>query len=84
MEDIITSDYYNKNQIIYNLFWDRGCCNYGFWYKDTKSLAEAHHNTNDEIARKLNITTGDYVLDAGCGAGKTSSYLALKYTANFF
>ena len=49
---------------------------YGFWYEDTKSLAEAILNTNRFVVDALAIDFKDTVLDAGCGVGGTSMYVA--------
>jgi cyclopropane fatty-acyl-phospholipid synthase-like methyltransferase len=49
---------------------------YGFWYEDTKSLAEAILNTNKFVVDVLAIDSKDTVLDAGCGVGGTSMHIA--------
>jgi len=68
--------YYDKHQIIYTLFWSRTGLHYGFWYEDTKSLAEAILNTNRFVVDVLAIDDKDTVLDAGCGVGGSSIYIA--------
>jgi cyclopropane fatty-acyl-phospholipid synthase-like methyltransferase len=68
--------YYDTNQIFYTLFWSRTALHYGFWYEDTKSLAEAILNTNKFVVDILAIDSKDTVLDAGCGVGGTSMHIA--------
>jgi cyclopropane fatty-acyl-phospholipid synthase-like methyltransferase len=68
--------YYDKHQIIYTLFWSRTALHYGLWYEDTKSLAQAILNTNRLVVDALVIDSQDTVLDAGCGVGGTSIYVA--------
>src|SRR5437868_6451338 len=68
--------YYDRHQIIYTLFWSRTALHYGFWYEDTKSLAEAILNTNRFVVDALAIDFKDTVLDAGCGVGGTSMHVA--------
>lgn len=68
--------YYDRHQIIYTLFWSRTALHYGFWYEDTKSLAEAVLNTNRFVVDALAIDSRDTVLDAGCGVGGTSIHVA--------
>lgn len=70
------AEYYNTHQAIYNIFWSRTGMHYGFWYSNTKNLAEAISNTDEFVARVLEINSTDIVLDAGCGVGGTSIYLA--------
>ncbi|MCK4233685.1 class I SAM-dependent methyltransferase [candidate division WOR-3 bacterium] len=76
-------DYYNRNQILYNLFYSKGTggVHYGFWDKDTRSISKAIINTNKFVARYLDLSEDDRVLDAGCGIGGTSIYLARNYGA---
>src|SRR2546423_68140 len=57
--------YYDRHQIIYTLFWSRTALHYGFWYEDTKSLAEAVLNTNRFVVDALAIDSRDTVLDQG-------------------
>ncbi len=73
-KDIIR--YFDNHQIIYTLFWSRRALHCGFWYEDTKSLAEAILNTDKFIVDVLAIDSNDTVLDAGCGVGGTSIYIA--------
>lgn len=54
---------------------------HGLWYENTKSLREAYENSNKFIAECLEIKDTDTVLDAGCGHGGTSIYLAKNYGA---
>jgi tocopherol O-methyltransferase len=68
--------YYDRHQIIYTLFWSRTALHYGLWYEDTKSLTEAILNTNKLVVDALAIDSQDTVLDAGCGVGGTSIYVA--------
>jgi tocopherol O-methyltransferase len=68
--------YFDRHQIIYTLFWSRRALHCGFWYKDTKNLAEAIVNTDKFVLEVLAIDSGDTVLDAGCGVGGTSMHIA--------
>ncbi|HBZ73504.1 TPA: hypothetical protein DEO28_03270 [Candidatus Dependentiae bacterium] len=70
------AEYYNTHQINYNLFWSKTALHYGFWYDDTKNLAEAVSNTDKFIVDILDINSNDIVFDAGCGVGGTSIYIA--------
>src|SRR5207253_9880139 len=54
----------------------------GFWYEDTKNLAEAILNTDKFIVEVLAIDSSDTVLDAGCGVGGTSTFIAETTGAN--
>jgi len=68
--------YYDTHQFYYSHFWSPTALHYGLWYPETKSLAEAITNTNALLAKSLDIQTHDFVLDAGCGVGGTSIFIA--------
>jgi len=70
------AQYYDTSQWLYSLFWSKDALHYGFWYNDTKNLAEAIINENQFVCDTLGITAHDIVLDAGCGVGGTSFYIA--------
>lgn len=74
--------YYDECQIFYDLFWMNKknlAIHYGFWEKNTKNLHEALINENKAVAEKLEIEKSDIILDAGCGIGGTSIWLAENY-----
>ncbi len=71
-KDII--DYYKKNEFAYGL-WGKNM-HYGYWDKSTKTLRQATRKFNEVIAHTAHITEKDHVLDAGCGVGGASIYLA--------
>ncbi|TSC60543.1 MAG: UbiE/COQ5 family methyltransferase [Parcubacteria group bacterium LiPW_15] len=73
-EDIIK--YYDTHQFTYTHFWSPTALHYGLWYEDTKNLPEAITNTNKFVVNELAIDPSDTVLDAGCGVGGTSMYIA--------
>jgi cyclopropane fatty-acyl-phospholipid synthase-like methyltransferase len=68
--------YYDTYQSGYSRFWSPTAVHYGFWYEDTKSLGEAVRNTDRLVVDLLGIGPDDVVLDAGCGVGGTSLYIA--------
>jgi len=70
------SKYFDRHQIIYTLFWSRTSLHCGFWFENTKSLAEAIVNTDKFIVESLAVDPTDRVLDAGCGVGGTCIYIA--------
>jgi tocopherol O-methyltransferase len=74
-------EYYNRNQIFYTLFYSMGTggIHYGFWDEKTRHISDAIKNTNVFVAKQLELNRGDRVLDAGCGVGSTSIFLAQKY-----
>jgi cyclopropane fatty-acyl-phospholipid synthase-like methyltransferase len=73
--DIVS--YYRSNEFAYRL-WGRNM-HYGFWEKDTKTLRQATQRFNEVLARRARITDKDWVLDAGCGVGGSSIFLAKTY-----
>ena len=55
---------------------------YGIWDHKTKTLSEAIMNTNIQLADMGCISQNDYILDAGCGVGGSSIFLAKKFGCN--
>lgn len=75
------SDYYQHTRVHYNRFWklnEAKSLNYGFWEEGTKDLPEAFQNINNKIIEAGNISEVHHVLDAGCGVGGASTYIARK------
>lgn len=82
-EDV--QDYYRyfESWIGYKLFLS-GSKHFGYYPNKKKDISEdeAQRNMQDKIAEKLELTSEDVVLDAGCGEGVVSRYLAEEYQAN--
>jgi tocopherol O-methyltransferase len=75
--------YYDKLQWFYNLLariaGGPNSLHYGLWWDHTRNIAEALSNGDRFIAEKLALTPFDVVLDAGCGVGASSIFLARQY-----
>ncbi len=52
----------------------------GYW-KDAQNLAQAQQAKMDLIARKIGLTSGQHILDIGCGWGSFLQFAARKYGA---
>lgn len=75
-------DYYNYCESDYQLVWKLSksmAMHYGYWDSKTKHLSEALQRENEVLANKAKIKKSDYVLDAGCGVGGSSIFLAKKF-----
>lgn len=71
--------YYETCEANYLKWWDLDrslAMHAGFWDKSTKSLHEALHKENEILASIAKIAPEDSVLDAGCGVGGSSFFLA--------
>lgn len=77
--------YFDKTFPIYKKYWYRNsesyALHYGFWEKGTKTFDESLINTNKFLADKLKIKSTDTVLDAGCGVGGSSIWIAKNFQA---
>jgi SAM-dependent methyltransferase len=71
-------EYYDDTQILYNIFWSKAL-HYGFRDKGTKKLSDAIENTNRFVSKLLNLQENDYALDAGCGVGGSSFFMAKNF-----
>ena len=72
-------DYYDIAQVSYEDVWLLNDClalHYGFWELGVKSLRQALIKENEVLAHLVDIQQSDKVLDAGCGVGGSSIYLA--------
>jgi len=72
-------DFYNECYIDYRIFWklDKNLgIHYGFHDEKHKSHNEAVINMNRVLAGIVKITSKDKVLDAGCGIGGSSIWIA--------
>jgi tocopherol O-methyltransferase len=69
---------YDFNVALCRLLWsgDTHALHYGIWDASAQTHNEALLNTNRFLADKTGITSGEQVLDAGCGLGGSSLWLA--------
>jgi cyclopropane fatty-acyl-phospholipid synthase-like methyltransferase len=71
--------YYDLSEVHYRLFWQlekAHSLHYGYWDASTRSFHEALLNINKVLADLAGIREGESVLDAGCGVGGSSIWLA--------
>lgn len=71
--------YYDRTWVDYRLLWlnrDNLAIHFGYRSDDRASHAESLLNTNRVLADMARIAPGDRVLDAGCGIGGSSVWLA--------
>ena len=68
--------YYDETQVLYSNIWSAGALHYGFWDGRTRRRADAIRAMDRFVARELGLAMGSRVLDAGCGIGGTSIFLA--------
>ena len=70
--------HYDDTLPYYKHLWGRGAnaVHYGFWDKETKTVEEALLNENNFLAKVADIKSSDKVLDAGCGVGGSSVWIA--------
>lgn len=76
-------DYYDQCQSDYSLFWDlerSRALHAGYWDSTTHSLADALRRENEILAEMVGVKASDKILDAGCGVGGSSCFLAEKYS----
>lgn len=76
-EDI--SRYYDLSEVHYRRVWNLDksrSLHYGYWDESVKNFDEALLNINKVLADHAEIKEGEKVLDAGCGVGGSSIWLA--------
>jgi len=61
----------DKGEKLYDIFLDTKHRQYScaYWKEDTKTLEEAQQNKINHIIKKLNIKSGQKILEVGCGWG---------------
>lgn len=76
------SRYYDGSWFDYRVVWlDRGnlAKHFGYWDENTLSHSESLLNMNRQVAARAQPKPGERVLDAGCGIGGSSIWLARNY-----
>ena len=77
--------YYDLSQTHYKRVWNlqrSRSLHYGYWDNSTKNFHEALQNINKILATKAGIKKENNVLDAGCGIGGSSLWLAKNIGCN--
>ena len=72
-------DYYDNCEVDYRLLWRLERClslHYGYWDETTESVSEALIREIQVLSERAAISPEDQVLDAGCGVGGSSIWLA--------
>jgi tocopherol O-methyltransferase len=75
-------DYYDQTRFDYGAVWqnsDNLAFHFGYYEPGIHQHAHALNNANHVLARTAQIKPGDRVLDAGCGVGGSSLWLARHY-----
>jgi cyclopropane fatty-acyl-phospholipid synthase-like methyltransferase len=74
------SEFYNTTHYLFQIHsLGDNEFHYGFWEDDTKTSSEASRNTTKFVANCLDLNKQDKVLDAGCGMGGTTIFLAQEH-----
>lgn len=69
--------YYDGMTFFYRMFYSEAGMHYGIWHEGTRTLKEALFNHKRTMLAALQpLSHGDHLLDAGCGVGATSFYIA--------
>ena len=74
--------YYDNTRIDYRVLWygnKNGAVHFGYYDDEVKSHAKALLNLNRVMARTADVSDGDIILDAGCGRGGSSLWLAQNF-----
>jgi tocopherol O-methyltransferase len=74
--------YYDVCESDYRYLWDLDrslAMHAGYWDETTKTLHDALIRENEILAECAKIVSTDHVLDAGCGVGGSSIFLAERY-----
>ncbi|MEO6131507.1 MAG: methyltransferase domain-containing protein [Saprospiraceae bacterium] len=72
-------DYYDHCEVDYSLVWQLDevmCMHYGYWNEATPHHRAALQMMNKQVAEAAGIKPGYQVLDAGCGVGGPTIFLA--------
>ena len=72
-------DYYHSTENAYRDSWDLDnslAIHYGYWDEKVHSFSESLIRMNEVMADAADIKAGQEVLDAGCGVGGSTIYLA--------
>lgn len=72
-------DYYRETENHYRVYWalDKTLAiHYGYWDEKVKSFPQSLLRMNEVLAETAKIQKTDRVLDAGCGVGGSSIFLA--------
>ena len=83
-EDLISdiADYYDQSYWDYRTSWlnsNNLAIHYGYWSDKTTSHSDSLLEMNTQLAANLDLKAGDHVLDAGCGIGGSSIWLAENF-----
>lgn len=73
------AEYYDKTEVHYRRGWDLAhslAMHYGYWDEKTKNFRHSLHRMNEALAAFGGLSDGEQVLDAGCGVGGSSIFLA--------
>ena len=71
--------YYDSTWLDYRLLWMRGTSgafHFGYWEPGVRDHAEALARANLVLAERARVKPGERVLDAGCGIGDSTLWLA--------
>ena len=74
-------DYYAESENAYKDSWDLNnslAIHYGYWDDKVKSFPQSLLRMNEVMAEVAKIKSSDMILDAGCGIGGSSIFLAEK------
>src|SRR5690242_5908919 len=78
-------DYYENCDADYKIVWhlaSRMSMHYGYWEPGIRRLRDALVKMNSNLAQFSAIKPGSSVLDAGCGVGGSSIFLAKNFDCN--
>jgi tocopherol O-methyltransferase len=73
-------DHYDRVSPYYQTLWGEHL-HHGYWIHGDETKETAQVQLIEHLAQTANITPGGKILDAGCGFGGSSIYLAKRYQA---